>query len=175
MWPHIVEALSAEGFVGVYIGIGVLMAVLICALTTILAVRVWRALRTSHGVTHKSGQHLNSDETSLLPIWVWWIPSFLSYSLVVINTMVPLLYPVQFLVVARHVLRFYLVYALFYASIVLFGLCRIIMQEHEYLPVKDEKSNFYYAFFVPNYMEDIEVLECTLANLAAHPYAKRCV
>jgi len=39
--------------------------------------------------------------------------------------------------------------------------------------VSKAQSSFFFAFIVPNYKEDEQVLETTLSHLAAHPYANR--
>eukprot|EP00966_Prymnesium_polylepis_P250302 5787556-Prymnesium_polylepis.1 len=116
----------------------------------------------------------SSNETVHMPTWAWRVPSFVSYSLLASCVLLPVLCPTHFLPVSKAILKVYLLYAVFYVTMVLVGLCRIMRQEKETLRVREVQSAFYYAFIVPNYMEEPEVLQCTLAHLAAHPYAKRC-
>ena len=153
----------------------VLIVAIICC---VLAVRAAHCLKLCHreGWLPMSGDTKGTvNETQHMPQWAWRVPSAVSYSLLAACVLGPLLWPMSFLPMSKAVLYFYLFYAVFYVMFVLFGLRRIMLQEQEELPVRDAPSSFYYAFIVPNYMEEPEVLECTLANLASHPYAKRCV
>ena len=56
----------------------------------------------------------------------------------------------------------FLSYAIIYASIVVYGVRRVAVSEAEPLEPRATPSPFHYAFIVPNYKEDPEVLEATL-------------
>ncbi|KAL3921997.1 MAG: hypothetical protein SGPRY_004714 [Prymnesium sp.] len=88
------------------------------------------------------------------------------------SVIVPIVWPIAFLLFSKAVLSVYILYLFFYMLAVASGLRRIWCAEREALPVREVQSPLYYAFIIPNYMEDLAVLECTLSNLASHPYAK---
>ena len=67
----------------------------------------------------------------------------------------------------------FLSYAVIYASIVVYGVRQVARSEAEPLEPSAAQSPFYYAFIVPNYKEEQDILDATVAHLAAHPYAAR--
>lgn len=116
---------------------------------------------------------VTSDETQRMPSWVWKLPAGVSFGMFIFCIIGPLLWPITFLSFSKLVLDVYVLYLVFYISMVICGLQRIHVSERERLPIREMQSVFSYAFIIPNYKEEITVLECTIANLASHPYAKR--
>jgi len=115
----------------------------------------------------------DSNETRTLPSWVWRVPFMVSGSAVTACAIIPILYPVNFFTYANATLQVFLSYALIYACIVAYGASRVFRSENEPLEPSNAQSSFFYAFIVPNYKEDEEVLDATLSHLAAHPYSRR--
>lgn len=85
----------------------------------------------------------------------------------------PLLYPVNFLTYANATIQVYLTYAVVYVCIVLHGVRSVVLSEAEHLEASPAQSSFFFAFIIPNFKEDEQVLEATLSQLADHPYASR--
>lgn len=64
---------------------------------------------------------LDSDETRHLPRWAWAVPACISYVMLAACVLAGLMVPSMYLQIVKHLLLFYLGYALLYASIVLVG------------------------------------------------------
>jgi hypothetical protein len=80
--------------------------------------------------------------------------------------------PGPYLLAVKITSLFYLLYALMYAKYVFHGVRAVNRSENEDLAPLSPPSGLAFAFVLPSYMEDVEILRQTLDNLAGHPLAE---
>lgn len=124
-------------------------------------------------ITQQRLSHTISPSERPPPSFCWCVPLCVSATLLAACIVLAALAPHTYSTYAKACLLLLVAHGAVLACVALRGLLRLRASEGEDLLLPLSPSPFYYAFVLPNYLEDIGVLRATLAHLATHPCASQ--